>query len=567
MAARKSKKPAIQVNDGNGKLRTADSFANFMANVGHGTGNQNDGSHYGFNPVTRNRVQMEWCYRGSWIAGRVVDCVARDMTREGVDIKTSDDPEKIGELKKEFARMRIWDQLCETIKWARLYGGACAFMMIEGQDPSTPLRLETVRKGQFKGLLPLDRWLLQPSLQDLIPDFGSQFGKPKFYQTVPDSMGMPNMTIHHSRMIRVDGVQLPYWQRISENLWGQSVLERMWDRLIMYDSATTGAAQLTYKAHLRVLQVEGLREIIGMGGQAMAGLIQQVNMIKTFQSNEGITLLDAKDKFEVNQYGFGGLDSILIQFGEQLCGAVEIPAVRLFGQSPAGFSSGDSDLRNYYDTIKQNQVSDLGPGVERLYKLGYISVFGTEPPEEFDIEFEHLWQLDELQKSTVTSNTTSAINMAFESQMIDRATAMTELKELSQTVGTFSHIDEKAIKEAESDPAPSAEVLGLVQPRPELSTPTIGGGKEKNASGETPKKKSGDSAEALDGYDPGQPRDPKGTSTGGQWTTGGPEGYRQNKQKKWTTAAGKDIPEEHAARLAKHEIHRAGRHQFVHLVD
>src|SRR5271156_1774485 len=115
------------------KFRTADSFQNFIARVGHGTGNQNDGAHYGFNPVTRNRLQMEWVYRGSWVAGRVVDCVARDMTREGVDIKTDASTEQVLDFNKELARMRVWVQLCETIKWARLYGGAVAFMMIDGQ--------------------------------------------------------------------------------------------------------------------------------------------------------------------------------------------------------------------------------------------------------------------------------------------------------------------------------------------------------------------------------------------------------------------------------------------------
>lgn len=460
------------------QARTPDSYANFIARVGQGTGNQGDGGHYGFNPVTRNRVQMEFVYRGSWVAGRVVDCVARDMTREGVDIKTSDKPEKIAELTKEFARLRIWPQLCETIKWSRLYGGACAFMMIDGQNPATPLRLETIRKDQFKGLLPMDRWLLNPSLQNLVSEYGPNFGKPVFYQTVSDAMGMPSMNIHHSRMIRLGGVELPYWQKIAENLWGQSVLERMWDRLLAFDSTTSGISQLVYKAHLRTLKIEGLREMIA-NNQAAAAL-KQLDMIRACQTNEGMTVLDSTDEFETHSYTFAGLDAVLIQFGEQLCGAVEIPAVRLFGQSPAGFNSGDSDLRSYYDTIKQNQVSDLGPGVETLYKVGYISTFGAEPPKVFEIEFEHLWQMSEEQKADVTQKTSSAIMEAFEKQAIDRATAMRELKELSTTVGTFAQIDDKAITEAENDPAPTPEALGLEIPE----APVQPGG----AAGEKPEK-------------------------------------------------------------------------------
>lgn len=452
------------------QAQTFDSFQNFISSVGRGTGNQNDGSHYGFHPISRNRMQMEFVYRGSWVAGRVIDCVAKDMTREGVEVTSDDNPAKLADFEKEIARLQLWKQLCETIKWARLYGGALAFMMIDGQDPSTPLRLDTIQKGQFKGLLPMDRWLVNPSLEDLVPDFGPHFGKPKFYQTTPDMGGMPLMKIHYTRMVRVEGVELPYWQRIAENLWGQSVLERMWDRLIAFDSTTSGIAQLVYKAHLRTISIEGLREIIGANSTAMKGIVKNIEMIRTLQSNEGITLLDAKDTFETHQYAFGGLDAILMQFGEQLSGATEIPLVRLFGQSPSGFNSGDSDIRTYYDGIKQQQVSMIGDGVETLYRLAYISKFGTEPPKTFELDFKPLWQMSDIEKSQVTNTTTAAITEAYESQLIDRSTAMKELKALSRTVGTFSNISDEDINAAEADPEPTAEILGLVAP-PQAAKP------------------------------------------------------------------------------------------------
>jgi uncharacterized protein len=445
---------------------TTDSYKNFVSRVGFGTGNQNDASHYGFHPVTRNRVQMEWAYRGSWIVGRMVDIVARDMTKSGVETISSDSPAKIAELDKEVLRLRIWDQLCQTIKWSRLYGGSVAFMMIDGQDPKTPLRPETIQKGQFKGLLPMDRWLVNPSLQDLITDFGPQFGKPKFYQTVPDTMGMPLMMIHYSRLLRFEGVELPYWQRIAENLWGQSVLERLWDRLLAFDSTTTGVAQLVYKAHLRTLSIENLREIIAAGGPAMAGLLSQIQMMQTFQTNEGVTLLDTVDKFEAHNYTFSGLDSVLMQLGEQLAGATEIPLVRLFGQSPAGFSTGDTDLRAYYDGIHTSQVSTLGYQLEPLYKVLYLSTFGKEPPTSFTLKFKPLWQMTDVEKATAASTRTSAIVTAYDSQIIKRTTALQELKAMGEPTGMWSNISEEEIKEAEDDPAPSPEALGLKLPPP-----------------------------------------------------------------------------------------------------
>jgi hypothetical protein len=58
------------------------------------------------------------------------------------------------------------------------------------------------------------------------------------------------------------GVELPYQQALTENLWGLSIIERLWDRMTMFDSASTGAGQLVYKAWLRTLKVKDLRSVV-----------------------------------------------------------------------------------------------------------------------------------------------------------------------------------------------------------------------------------------------------------------------------------------------------------------
>ena len=69
-----------------------DSFQNFEARVGLGTNNQASLYGYGFDFISRNRVQMEAMYRSSWVVGQAVDVVADDMTRAGVDLDADLDP-------------------------------------------------------------------------------------------------------------------------------------------------------------------------------------------------------------------------------------------------------------------------------------------------------------------------------------------------------------------------------------------------------------------------------------------------------------------------------------------
>lgn len=447
------------------RKNVTDGFANFMSRLGVGDGvdNQLSDSHYQFNLLSRNRVQLEAAYRGSWIVGAMIDSIAEDMTKAGIDIVSSDAPEDIIELQSYISKMRIWTSLCDTKKWARLYGGAIGVIMIDGQDLSSPLRMDTIGKGQFSGVAVYDRWQVVPDLTTVIPS-GPEVGLPAYYTlltlatilsgeanqgTLTDSSGV---RVHHSRIIRQIGVKLPFWQAITEQLWGMSELERIHDRLVSFDAATLSSANLINHAHLRTVQVEGLRDILSAGGKAEEAMIKMFEYMRLLQSNEGITLLDSKDTFNTTAYTFSGLSDMMLQFGQQLSGASGIPLVRLFGQSPAGLNStGESDLRNYYDNINAQQESDFRPGVEKLLHVCYRSRFGRPAPSDMTFKFTSLWQMTPEQKANVAKTTTETITAAHESGAIKRSTMLKELKQLAIFTGLFSNISDEDVNEAEQD--------------------------------------------------------------------------------------------------------------------
>lgn len=440
---------------------TNDSFVNFSHKLGIGADNALSSSGYGFNPITRIRTTLEWIHRGSWLGGVAVDVVADDMTRAGIQILGQLEPDRIEQIDEAATVLGIWNSVNETVKWSRLYGGCIAVMMVDGQDYKTPLRLETIGKGQFKGLLVLDRWMVDPSLNDLVQEAGPNIGLPKYYTIIADAPALPRLKIHHSRCIRLDGIRLPYWQRIQENLWGISVLERLYDRMIAFDSATTGSAQLVFKSYIRTYSVDGLREVISSGGPAMDGLAKYVDMMRRFQGIEGMTILDGKDRLESSGFaGFSGLSEVLRQLGEQLSGALQIPLVRLFGQSPSGFSTGDTDLKMYYDHIKQQQIKDLYVPMTKVYRAIAQSE-GIKLPEGFSLEFVSLWQLTETEKADVAAKDADSIVKVQESGLMSDKVAMQELRQSSTVSGRFTNISDEDIEKAseEIQPPLGSEVL------------------------------------------------------------------------------------------------------------
>jgi phage-related protein (TIGR01555 family) len=447
-----SVKPRIRV-----RAPTTDAYQNFSANFGYGSQNLTSAGTYGFNPISRFHVLLEWMYRGSWISKKVVDCVADDMTRAGTLVDSDMTPDRIDALHDLWDELRLWNRLNATLKWSRLYGTAMAVIVIDGQRMDTPLRVETVGKGQFKGLVTFDRWQLFPSTNDLVTDPANQdFGLPRYYEVVADARSLPSWKIHHSRCIRFDGIELPFWQSMSENYFGSSVLEPAYDRILAFDSTTAGAAQLVFKAHLRVIKIDKLRDIIARNDGTIQAVYAQLEMIRTTQSSEGLTVLDAKDDFQANTIGFGGLSDVMIQFSQQLAGSADIPLTRLFGQSPAGLSStGESDMRNYYDAINSQQKSRMLRPVRLLYDLLHRSRFGEPLPDGFGVTFAPLWQLSETERAGIASTVVQAISAALQDGAIDIPTAMKELRQSSRVTGIFSNITDEAIQAAREAPPPS----------------------------------------------------------------------------------------------------------------
>ncbi len=433
-------------------MPTKDSFQNFAARLGVGTGNLTDYSSYGLNPITRQRVTLDFMYRGSWLVGTAVDAYAEDMTKEGVEFLGAESPADVEQLISGMTKLGFWMSTAAWTKWARLYGGCIMVMLIDGQDVETPLDPDTIAKGQLKGFYVLDRWMLQPSFGRLVSDLGPHLGKPEFYQPTGEGPVYRGKNIHWTRCLRMDGVELPHYQKIAEVGWGMSIVERLFDRLQAFDSATAGAGQLIFKAYLRTLSVEGLREILGAGGKAFDALVKNVEQIRAFQASEGLTLIDAKDKFETHSYSFGGLSDILQQFGQQVSGALQIPLVRLFGQSPAGFSSGDSDLRMYYDGVGREQEACWREPFGRAFDVVYRSELGKPPPETFSFKFNPLWKVSDVEKADISSKVTVTVSGAFEAGLVGRKAALQELRQSADTTGIWSSISDDDIENAEEDP-------------------------------------------------------------------------------------------------------------------
>jgi phage-related protein (TIGR01555 family) len=445
-----------------------DGITSFAAKLGAGSPISTSLGYVG-NSLTLNQIALETLYRDSSVIGAAIDIVADDMTRAGIEIKGGTDPDDIKKLTTAMSRLKIWDAIGEGLKWGRLYGGAVGVLMIDGQDLSKELKINTIGRNQFSGVRVYDRWWITPDMTRLVSD-GVDRGSPEYYwvsYAYPERLGQSptdgtHQIVHYSRVIRFEGLRLPMRARIENQLWGASVVERIYDRLTAYDSATEGAKELAFKAHLRTIAVDGLRDAL-KNPDLENVMAKFFGTIADLQTNTGLTILDSKDSFQTNSYGFGGLTDLIKHFAEQVAGACGIPLVRLLGQQNTGLgNSGDVVMRAYYDSISSQQASQLAQPIFKILQLLHMSVLGEPAPEDFDFVFAPLWQISSEEKADIAVKVSQSVKDLYDAGIISQEIALKELAQSSEQTGIFTNITAEDIDASKGMDLPTLGVAADV---------------------------------------------------------------------------------------------------------
>ena len=237
--------------------------------------------------------------------------------------------------------------------WGRLYGGAAGIMMIKGQDDmSKPLDMDMVTPDSFLGLQILDRWTgVFPSSELVTDPEDPDFGLPAFYTVRDEERNTIAANVHHSRVLRFTGRELPWLEQITELYWGESELEAIYEELVRRDNVAANIAALTFRANVNYMESDGLDQLLGTANTEMQRRFwNTLQAQQIMESNFGLRVINKGDAIHNTQYTFTGLSDVYDRVMMDVAGASRTPVTKLFGRSPAGLNAtGESDMRNYYD--------------------------------------------------------------------------------------------------------------------------------------------------------------------------------------------------------------------------
>ena len=453
---------------GTPKRSASDGYANAAAFLGEESELISAGTFYRSN-LTSDAELLTVAYRESWLAKRIIDMPSEDMTRAWYNLSSSLEKKELRRLKLLEARHSVKQEITNAIRWARLYGGSLALMVIRGEEDSLdqPLDQDLLLPDCFQGLLVLDRAQgIEPSAE-LVTDLDDpDFGLPAYYTAElnldsgnsganPAVLGASSpaayrgprsIRIHHSRVLRFVGRELPQREMERENFWGASELEHIWEELQKRSAASANIAQLIFQANITTLKMSDFGEMMAVGTEEQKRqVLDTIRQENRFRTSFGLQMLSAGDTLENHSYSFAGLSEIYESFMMDMAGAAEIPATKLFGRSPQGMNAtGESDLRNYYEMIAQLQERMLRPALEKLLPVMAISCWGYAP-EDMEIVFQPVMTTSAMDRAELAAKLSESVISAFQAGLITREEAVDELAGRGVGLGVWTKIGADAV--------------------------------------------------------------------------------------------------------------------------
>ena len=286
------------------------------------------------------------------------------------------------------------------------------------------------------------------------------FGLPAYYTIRDDTTGYMVARVHHSRIIRFIGRELPWLEQVTEVYWGESEIEAIYNEIVRRDNVAANIAALTFRANVNYMETDGLDQLLGTANAEMQRRFWNTLAAQSImESNFGTRVINKGDAIHNTQYTFTGLSDVYDRIMMDVAGAARTPVTKLFGRSPAGLNAtGEADMQNYYDYIDGLRENELRPILERLLPIMALSAWGVIP-DDLDIKFPPMQTADAKEQAEITERSANAILAVYQNDLIDAATAQQELQAMGEETGILSKISDESIEAAKGKTYTSSKLM------------------------------------------------------------------------------------------------------------
>lgn len=442
------------VNDKKKTKSRLDGWQNTLTGVGIRNKDKRLGGKINFDNVLTEQ-ETEDIYASDGQARRLVDILPNTATRQWITFSQPKLNEEQGPIEKEISRLKIKSVVKECWQNARIYGGAGAFINVGDRPEELKNPLDENNIKNFISLIPLTRWELQVRPLDINNDITSNnFGKPEIYHLTIRSGASTRLTyvpIHHTRLVRFDGLYLPRLLAYRNQLWGSDVFTPVYEVLRDFGITHSSIANIIQDFRIMVYKIAGLAQIVDTDDvEKLKVRLEAMNLTKSVL---GAFMLDTEEEIQYFSSPVTGLPELVVKMKERLQACVDIPHTIFFNESPSGLgATGRTEETQWYDQVKAEQETYLRPLLDRIFKIMFLSKNGPtrgKEPDDTSYRFNSLWQATEQEDAAMSKMRAETAQIYMNLDVISNEEVRT--KEFPELEGPAPTWEEPKEKEQEPD--------------------------------------------------------------------------------------------------------------------
>lgn len=392
----------VSVGDANA-LAAPSVTANSNASVLYNALSQIGGSHdtSSWNRFRRPRALSDselWALGRDEFIAHALSAWARHGLRAGWRLVVHDEQyeaDDVAEIearvKRQLEALQANSTIVRADVLARQYGLALAVM---GADDGLEDWTEELTPGaRLLWLTPYDRRCIY--ISKIAPYTSARFRLPEVYTIqrfhAPLTDGEARILTDSDPFL---GVEVPvHWSRTLRFATrdGLPMLEGMQHVIGEFLAALTSTGKAMREVSVGVYKVAGYRSILW--GQDAPQIRENIALQDRAKSALNALVLGEGEDYSVPTRQLSGLDSLLDRLMVIVAAYFRQPVTQLWGVSPGGFGTGESETRTFDDEVRAWQNDSLKPELLRLVATSMLDPTGgglSELPEQWTIEFNPL---------------------------------------------------------------------------------------------------------------------------------------------------------------------------------
>ena len=384
----------------------ADGYVNMMTRYG----TQKDASEqYKFVPEDAVPDELlTMYYEGNGLFAKIIDTPAEEAIKHGFELKDVSD-QAVEDFYTEALDELDWEETAMTaIKWARLFGGSLAVMLInDGRGLDEPLDWRHIQS--IEDIRVFDRSVIQPDYttlfnydpRDPFSTRGSRLGLPEYYQ-IFSKYG--SFTVHDSRCLVFQNGILPENTTNSiYQLWGVPEYIRLHRAIRDAEVAHRSAPKMLDRSVQPIYKMQNLAaELATEEGESK--VLRRLQVIDMARGLLNSLVIDAEgEDYDFKTFQFSGINDVVSASCNMLSALSNIPQTILFGQAVGGMSStDDTSMENYYNYVERIQRRMLKSNLRYLLSIIFQAGLATGEVDEvpkIKIKFNPLWSLSDVEQA------------------------------------------------------------------------------------------------------------------------------------------------------------------------